>query len=109
VMPQRRIALSRDRPGMGDRLSPGNGDARRPNAAHPAVRNVLRRITAGQRALVSRYVTLFLLSARAAMPMVSHLILESRFEIKIEKARLPGASLRNRTVDLLLTMHACSV
>ena len=40
------------------------------------------------------------------MPMVSHLILESILEIKIEIIRLTGAPLRNRTVDLLLTMHA---
>jgi len=76
----------------------------RPSAAHPTVHNVLRQITAGQRALVSSYVTLCLLPAGAAPPMVSHLILESRLEIKIEISRLTGAPLRNRTVDLLLTI-----
>jgi hypothetical protein len=50
------------------RRSPRNGDAQRPNAAYPAVHNVLRRITAGQSALVSRYVTLCLLPAGAVPP-----------------------------------------
>ena len=45
------------------RRSPRHGDAQRPNAAHPALDNVLRQITAGQRALVSRYVTSHLLPA----------------------------------------------
>jgi hypothetical protein len=55
------------------------------SAAYPTVHNESRQITAGQGALVSRYVTLFLLPAGAAPPMVSHLILESRLEIKIKK------------------------
>jgi hypothetical protein len=65
--------------GVRDRSPPGNGDAQRPNAAYPAVHNVLRRITAGQRALVSRYVTLCLLPMECQLErtaMVSHLILE---------------------------------
>jgi hypothetical protein len=47
-----------------------------------------------------------LLPDGAAPPIVSHLILESRLENKVEKPRRSGAPLRNRTVDLLLTMHA---
>jgi hypothetical protein len=58
---------------------------------------------------VSRYVTLCLLSAGATPPMVSLLILKSILEIKIEESQLLRAPLRNRTVDLLLTMHAGSV
>ena len=48
--------------------SPSHGDALRPNAAYPAVHNVLRRITAGQRVLASRYVTLRLRPAGATSP-----------------------------------------
>jgi hypothetical protein len=45
---------------------PLHGDGQRPNAAYPTVHNVFRRITAGQRALVSKCVTLCLLPAGAA-------------------------------------------
>jgi hypothetical protein len=54
----------------------------------------------------TRYAKLRLLSVGTAWPMISHLILESRLETWIEISRLPGAPLRNRTVDLLLTMLA---
>jgi hypothetical protein len=52
-------------PSQSENRSPslGNGDAQRTNAAHPALDNVLRQITAGQRALVPRYVTSHLLPA----------------------------------------------
>jgi hypothetical protein len=92
--------------GQGNR-SPFSRQRRRAAAecrTHPAVHNILSRITAGQRALESRCVMLCLLPTGAASPTVSHLISESRLEIKIEISRLPGAPLRNRTVDLLLTI-----
>jgi hypothetical protein len=74
--------------------------------AHPAVHNVLRRISAGQRALVSRVRHAVPTASWSRTAMVSHLIMESRLEIKIEKQQWPGAPLRNRTVDLLLTVPA---
>ena len=57
-------------------------------SAYPAVANISIRITAGQSAPVSGYVTLCLPPDGAASSMVSHLILESRLEIKIEKRSL---------------------
>jgi hypothetical protein len=53
---------------IGRTHSPSHGDALRPNAAYPAVHNVLSRITAGQRALLSTCVTLRLVPAGAAPP-----------------------------------------
>jgi hypothetical protein len=54
--------------GVRDRSPLGNGDGQRPDTAYPTVHNELRRITAGQRALVSRYVTFCLPPAGAALP-----------------------------------------
>jgi hypothetical protein len=45
-----------------------NGDGQRPDAVYPTVDHILERITAGQSALVSRYVTLCLLPVGTAPP-----------------------------------------